>query len=595
MAARLALLLALALWAAAAAPALGAAQAHGRHRLLLQTTKALPQGSNSNASFAAPAEPGTSAVFDTPAAAEAANPVPAGQWESGGDTGAIYIYATLMKGGEVIGWSNKGDKDNGWTEDGWGTAVYNATSKSVELLPKCGIHDCKNAFCSGQVTTWDNKMLVFGGHGPDFGADITGFRSYDSGTGKITSTQMQSGRWYPTPVTLPDGKVLVIGGVAHNGQAGYFDNVKVNERDTYDNPTITVYDPATGDFSPDSRDMADQLEAAWPVHTYPHAMVSPDGGLWVSAGSSLVKYDRSGPTSFERVLDLPDRPHAPWSYPQTGQGVMLPMFPPYDKIEFLAMGGNVKDRATPETPASDKVHKIELTAGKDAKWEELENMPYPRVLGDAVTLCDGTIGVFGGGERGIAGWSPKPYFYRFKDGTTWDCKKLCTDVHDFLYAPTIFDPATNKFTPKGALAEHMRPRLYHATSILLPDCRVFVGGGDVSNDRTAELYSPPYLFKGPRPVISSVQDSIKPGESLEVSYTSTDPVTKALFLRTGSITHSMSFDHRSLWLTIASNANGKLTLTTPTYMVVILSNKGVPSVGKIVSVQPLGTTSSSSA
>lgn len=44
-------------------------------------------------------------MFDTPAAAEAANPVPAGQWESGGDTGAIYIYATLMKGGEVIGWS----------------------------------------------------------------------------------------------------------------------------------------------------------------------------------------------------------------------------------------------------------------------------------------------------------------------------------------------------------------------------------------------------------------------------------------------------------------------------------------------------------
>ena len=31
---------------------------------------------------------------------------------------------------------NKGDKDNGWTEDGWGTAVYNATSKNVELLPK---------------------------------------------------------------------------------------------------------------------------------------------------------------------------------------------------------------------------------------------------------------------------------------------------------------------------------------------------------------------------------------------------------------------------------------------------------------------------
>lgn len=26
------------------------------------------------------------------------------------------------------------------------------------------------------------------------------------------------------------------------------------------------------------------------------------------------------------------------SQTQTGQGVMLPIFPPYDKIEFLAMG-----------------------------------------------------------------------------------------------------------------------------------------------------------------------------------------------------------------------------------------------------------------
>lgn len=34
-------------------------------------------------------------------------------------------------------------------------------------------------------------------------------------------------------------------------------------RDTYDNPTVTVYDPATGYFSPDARDMADQLETAW--------------------------------------------------------------------------------------------------------------------------------------------------------------------------------------------------------------------------------------------------------------------------------------------------------------------------------------------
>lgn len=69
----------------------------------------LPADSSSgNGTFAAPAEPGTSSVISQPAATEAENPVPAGQWESGGETGAIYIYATLMKGGEVIGWSVSG-------------------------------------------------------------------------------------------------------------------------------------------------------------------------------------------------------------------------------------------------------------------------------------------------------------------------------------------------------------------------------------------------------------------------------------------------------------------------------------------------------
>ena len=35
--------------------------------------------------------------------------------------------------------------------------------------------------------------------------------------------------------------------------------------------------------------MSDQLMEAWPVHTYPHVMVAPDGGGVVSAGSTLVR------------------------------------------------------------------------------------------------------------------------------------------------------------------------------------------------------------------------------------------------------------------------------------------------------------------
>jgi len=53
-------------------------------------------------------------------------------------------------------------------------------------------------------------------------------------------------------------------------------------------------------------------------------------------------------------------------------------------------------------------------------------------------------------------------------------------------------------------------RLYHSLALLLPDGRVLVAGGGRFSDGTAptdkfsgELYSPPYIFKGARPVITS--------------------------------------------------------------------------------------------
>lgn len=40
--------------------------------------------------------------------------------------------------------------------------------------------------------------------------------------------------------------------------------------------------------------MADQMSKAFPIHTYPHAVVTPDGGLAVSAGKLLVSRAGAG-------------------------------------------------------------------------------------------------------------------------------------------------------------------------------------------------------------------------------------------------------------------------------------------------------------
>ena len=46
--------------------------------------------------------------------------------------------------------------------------------------------------------------------------------------------------------------------------------------------------PARRSFSEDQWEMEPQLSGAWPVHTYPHLILLPDGTVAMSAGSSLV-------------------------------------------------------------------------------------------------------------------------------------------------------------------------------------------------------------------------------------------------------------------------------------------------------------------
>ena len=58
------------------------------------------------------------------------------------------------------------------------------------------------------------------------------------------------------------------------------------------------------------------------------------------------------------------------------------------------------------------------------------------------------------------------------------------------------------------------PRLYHSTAVLLVDGRVLSGAGGLDQLRgatdfpNAQIFSPPYLFRGARPVIVSAPSAI---------------------------------------------------------------------------------------
>jgi hypothetical protein len=159
----------------------------------------------------------------------------------------------------------------------------------------------------------------------------------------------------------------------------------------------------------------------------------------------------------------------------------------------------------------------------------------------------------------------------------------------------LWNPETERWT---VVASSLRSRMYHSTSVLLPDGRVLTAGGENcgSNGRTnveetnGEIYSPPYLFRGPRPVIDATPTELSYGMSFRVDTPNADSIDSVALLRPGAVTHSVDQGQRYVPLTF-KRRSGRLDVDAPAgggtappgyYMLFIVDDAGVPSVAKFV-------------
>jgi hypothetical protein len=240
-------------------------------------------------------------------------------------------------------------------------------------------------------------------------------------------------------------------------------------------------------------------------------------------------------------------------YRDYGSGVM------YAPGKVLVMGGGDPPTRTAEV--------INLNDSSPA-WRAVGLMKVARRQLNATLLPDGTVLVTGGTSK--AGFNTPD------------------DPGSLVHCPEIWNPATEAWTTTTLASSLGIPRIYHSTALPLPDGRVLSMGGN--NQTTSEIYSPPYLFKGPRPTIAYAPTSVLYGQSFFVQ--TSDAIDKVTMLRLSSVTHAFNMSQYISTLSFSQDTGG-LNVVAPSadtvappglYMLFILNGSGVPSSAKTVQV-----------
>jgi galactose oxidase len=277
---------------------------------------------------------------------------------------------------------------------------------------------------------------------------------------------------------------------------------------------------------------------------YPSMHLAPNGKVFLSMPGQNTRYlDTSGSGLWTMVAVRN------FGYRGYGSSAM------YDDGKVLVAGGG--------DPPTNTAEVIDLNAATPA-WRFVGSMSRARRQFDLTILPDGKV-LATGGSSGIG----------FDDST------------NPVFAAEIWDPASEQWS---TMASNTRYHGYHSNALLLPDGRVLTTGGD--NQLNAEIYSPPYLFKGTRPAISSAPTSVVYGQTFFVQTPNATGITKVTWIRLPSVTHAFDQNQRINRLNF-SQATGGLNVTAPSsanlcpaghYMLFILDSNGVPSVAKIIQI-----------
>ena len=461
------------------------------------------------------------------------------------------INAVMLNTGNVMYWSyDPVDYHNPANSNHGVGYIWNPTTRTGYNIPPP-----ENLFCAGQTILADGRVYVAGGvlqyPDPNAPAGTSGWK------GSLTNytfnpyaelwarqQDMQRGRWYPTLTQIPDNQVVITSGTDETGSNALNNVIEVLIPD----PNINGIGRVT----------------AVSIHngsgTYPAQFLMPSGQVMQSGPNAASSFQLDPRTWGWSNLSNMTSDHYNLA---NGVSYTDASVSPAKQLIMMA-GGEANNVVIANNEWLDGMNPL-------AGWRVFPQWLQKRHNSNTVILPDGTL-LTVGGNGGLFGYE-----------------------NALLEAELYSTAATDTTGTWQTVAPHSIQAAYHSSAVLLPDATVLLSQDDMDSSAAAQfqhkaqVYSPPYMFKGVQPQIVSAPINLTYGQPFVIG-TDRDGMTAATLVAPAATTHGNDMHQRVIKLAVQTRLNG-LNATVPTsnalvppgyYMLFVMDSAGIPSISKFV-------------
>jgi len=489
-----------------------------------------------------------------------------------------------------------------WTKPSPVDGGAHNTSRAEDLPlppPLAATHYAYNdgsLFCADQVFLGNGEVLTTGGTDyysePSFPGTDKGFIELEGirNTRVFDPTQdawvqlapMNHGRWYPSLVTLGDGRVFVASGVTKLIKPVYPSHLQDSGTNVRQTETFDPTRQPAGSWT----DNGPGAERSLPL--FPRLHLLPDGHVFYDAAGQAfnpageaydellwnlaASYDPVARTWTDLGVPGAGTPFAGFRGSTFSTALELRPDPSgaYGRASFLTAGGVLFPTPGSYAPVADsRISTVTTSGAGGERLSTVSTRPLGRSrwYSTAVPLPDGTVYAVSGA----------------------DLDEVVTPGYESpirraeLFTPTIDHNGGYTGGSWRDAGDQARKRTYHNNAVLLPDGSVLIGGhapipsgyGQTQDgmslpgrpgtnnhhDGSFQVWRPPYFADPNRPVVTGV--SSQPGGVVVVHTPDAPSIASVVLVRNTAQTHLVDGDARTVKLPVVGRTAGAVAVALP--------------------------------